>query len=107
MQLTAWIPTNLGVSGQPSSWSRDKVDSIIQGAGHSSWLLWYWNIKPLTLMTEGAISSGLPPANTIVATYPDKYLVVSLVGYLLGAVLSDLFSILILSWVNMGYTESR
>ena len=48
-------------------------------------------------MTEGAISSGLPPANTIVATYPDKYLVVSLVGYLPGAVLSDLFSVLVLS----------
>ena len=73
------------------------MDSIIQGAGHSCWLLPYWNIKPLTLMTEGAISSGLPPANTIVATYPDKYLVVSLVGYLPGAVLSDLFSVLILS----------
>ena len=58
-------------------------------------------------MTEGAISSGLPPANTIIATYPDKYLVVSLVGYLLGVVLSDLFSILILSWVSMGYMESR
>ena len=52
---------------------------------------------PLTPMTEGAISSGLPLANTIVATYPDKYLVVSLVRYLPGAVLSDLFSVLVLS----------
>ena len=73
------------------------MDSIIQGAGCSCWLLQYWNIKPLMPMTEGAISSGLPLANTIVATYPDKYLVVSLVGYLPGAVLSDLFSVLVLS----------
>lgn len=33
------------VSGQPNFWSRDEVDSIIQSAGHSCWLLWYWNIK--------------------------------------------------------------